>query len=215
MSHTQPPLKNAFLVIRREASSCAGLAASSEAPVLVLSSNPSLLPQMRQGRKWVYNDVFCRHGETCASDNCKKSCLLERLQKAVCTPKEGKNNPEVSIVITGADEEQTISFPQESNRLWSPAGLAKGLWQPPPPVSTLDLAGLVLAPPWLFPKPRIQQNTAWLPPWHLRPDQTGRFFPLRQLGTGQWVVCWLSPQRGFLRSHCTFAKDCGTTGRFW
>lgn len=90
-------------------------------------------------------------------------CLDSFRRLSVCTPKEGKNKPEVSVVITDTDEEQTISF-LESNHLWSPAGLAKGLWQRPTPVSTFDLAGLVLAPPWLFPKPRIQQNTAWLPP---------------------------------------------------
>lgn len=146
MSHTPLVLKNAFLGIWRKASSYAGLAASSEAPVLVLSSNPSLLPQMRQGRKWVYNYVFCRHSEACASDNHKKSCLLRWFQKAVYTQRKVRK-AEVSVVISGIDEEQMISFPHESNPLWSPDRLAKGLWQWPSPVSTSDSAGLVLAPP--------------------------------------------------------------------
>lgn len=72
--------------------------------------------------------MFCRHGEACTSDNHKKRCLLGWFQKAVCTQRKVRINL-VSVVISGVDEEQMVSFPQDSNLLWSPAGLEKGLWQ--------------------------------------------------------------------------------------
>lgn len=141
MSHILLLLKSEFLSIWRKASGCAGLAASSEAPVLVLNSSLSLLSQMRQGRKWVYNDVFCRRGETGASHNHKKSCLLWWFQR-LSTHKGRYGKSKVSVGINGTHKEQMIPFPQESNPLWSPAGLAKWLWLWPPPVSPSDVAGL-------------------------------------------------------------------------
>lgn len=94
--------------------------------MLVLSSNPSLLHKRGRRRNEFYNDVFCRHSEACASDNHKKRCLLGRFQKAVYTQRKVRINL-VSVVISGTDEEQMVSFPQGSNLVWSPAGLAKEL----------------------------------------------------------------------------------------